>query len=74
MASARNVLPAETRAYVPKIMAAAILAKHAAAFGFAAHEIAPEKWVEYDEVVVRHATDLATLAAEAEATSRSFSI
>jgi membrane-bound lytic murein transglycosylase D len=47
-------------------MAAAILAKHAEAFGFASHEIEPERWTEYHEVVVPRATVLSLLAEAAQ--------
>jgi membrane-bound lytic murein transglycosylase D len=62
MARARRVLPAETRAYVPKIMAAAIIAKHAEAFGFEDGELEPERWVDYHEVVVPRTTELSFVA------------
>jgi membrane-bound lytic murein transglycosylase D len=62
MARAKRVLPAETRAYVPKIMAAAIVAKHAEAFGFGDGEVEPERWVSYHEVVVPRSTELSFVA------------
>lgn len=65
MARAKGVLPAETGAYVPKIMAAAIIARHATAFGFGEGEVVPERWIEYEEVTVREATKLSSLAAAA---------
>jgi membrane-bound lytic murein transglycosylase D len=61
-----RVLRAETKGYVPKLMAAAIVSKHAAAFGFGGSEIVPERWVKYEEVSIPHATPLATVAAAAE--------
>jgi membrane-bound lytic murein transglycosylase D len=60
-----RVLRAETKGYVPKLMAAAIVAKHAAAFGFGRDEIVPERWQKYEEVSIPHATPLATVAAAA---------
>jgi membrane-bound lytic murein transglycosylase D len=62
MARAKRVLPAETRAYVPKIMAAAIIAKHPEAFGFEGGEVEPERWVDYHEVVVPRTTELSFVA------------
>jgi membrane-bound lytic murein transglycosylase D len=62
MARADGVLPGETRAYVPKIIAAAIIAKHAEAFGFGEDEVQPERWIEYEQVHVRRATPLSALA------------
>jgi membrane-bound lytic murein transglycosylase D len=62
MARAKRVLPAETRAYVPKIMAAAIIAKHAEAFGFERAEVEPERWVDYHEVMVPSTTELSFVA------------
>ena len=61
-----RVLKAETKGYVPKLMATAILAKHAEAFGFSRDEIAPERWLDYDEVVVQRATELSAIAEAAE--------
>ncbi|HEU4385373.1 MAG TPA: LysM peptidoglycan-binding domain-containing protein [Anaeromyxobacteraceae bacterium] len=52
----------ETKGYVPKLMAAAIITKHQAAFGFMAEEVTPGRWTEYQEVTVPHATDLVALA------------
>ncbi len=52
----------ETKGYVPKLMAAAIVTKHQEAFGFTPDEVTPGQWAGYDEVTVPHATDLAALA------------
>jgi membrane-bound lytic murein transglycosylase D len=60
-----RVLRAETKGYVPKLMAAAIVSKHAEAFGFGRDEIVPERWQEYEEVSIPHATPLATVATAA---------
>jgi membrane-bound lytic murein transglycosylase D len=61
----RRLLPAETRAYVPRILAAAIIARHPEAFGFREEELRPEGWVDYELVVIPRATSLARLAAVA---------
>ena len=52
----------ETKGYVPKLMAAAIVTKHQEAFGFRPEEVTPGQWSEYQAVTVPHATDLAALA------------
>ncbi len=52
----------ETKGYVPKLMAAAIVTKHQEAFGFNSEEVTPGSWSEYEEVTVPQATDLAALA------------
>jgi membrane-bound lytic murein transglycosylase D len=64
----RRVLRAETKGYVPKLMAAAIIAKHPEAFGFGADEIEPQSWTDYREVLIREAT-LLSLVARAAGTS-----
>ncbi|HSN92756.1 MAG TPA: LysM peptidoglycan-binding domain-containing protein [Anaeromyxobacteraceae bacterium] len=61
MASGR-ALRKETRGYVPKLMAAAILAKHTEEFGFRAAEIEKAAWIDYEEVEIPDATLLAVLA------------
>jgi len=61
-----RVLKAETKGYVPKLMAAAIVTKHHEAFGFSKEEIEAEAWQDYDEVTVPTATPLAALAQAAE--------
>ncbi len=61
-----RVLRSETKGYVPKLMAAAIVTKHAEAFGFGRDEVEPERWQEYEEVSIPHATPLATVAGAAE--------
>jgi membrane-bound lytic murein transglycosylase D len=58
----RKVLRAETKGYVPKLMAAAIITKHQEAFGFRPEEIERQAWPEYEEVEVPHATLLSVLA------------
>jgi membrane-bound lytic murein transglycosylase D len=47
---------------VPKLMAAAIVAKHPEAFGFKAEEIERESWTDYTEVEVPSATLLSVVA------------
>jgi membrane-bound lytic murein transglycosylase D len=58
----KRVLRAETKGYVPKLMAAAIITKHPEAFGFKAEEIERQAWREYQVVDVPHATLLSVLA------------
>ncbi len=53
-------LPRETRNYVPKLIAAAILAKNAEAFGFG--DVVPEAPFAFDVVSVPDATDLEVIA------------
>jgi membrane-bound lytic murein transglycosylase D len=52
----------ETRHYVPKLIAAALIAKNPSAFGFADGEFAYQRPLEYDEVPVVDPTELAVLA------------
>jgi membrane-bound lytic murein transglycosylase D len=54
-------LPAETRDYVPLMIAAARITKDPEAYGFRPMQMAPRQW---DEVKVAPATPLAALAAE----------
>jgi peptidoglycan lytic transglycosylase D len=61
-----RVLKRETKGYVPKLMAAAIIAKHPEAFGFRPEEIEAEHWTEYERVTVSHAVELEALARAAE--------
>ncbi len=61
-----RVLKAETKGYVPKLMAAAIVSKHHEAFGFSKEEIEAEAWQDYDEVTIPTATPLAAVAQAAE--------
>jgi membrane-bound lytic murein transglycosylase D len=69
MASGR-ALRKETRGYVPKLMAAAIVAKHTEEFGFRAEEIEKAAWIEYEEVEIPDATLLVVLARAAGVTER----
>jgi membrane-bound lytic murein transglycosylase D len=58
--SNRNVLPRETRNYVPAILAMAILAKNPEAYGL---ELTPgEEPLEYESITLTHATNLALVA------------
>jgi membrane-bound lytic murein transglycosylase D len=66
----RKVLRAETKGYVPKLMAAAIVAKHPEAFGFKAEDIEPQRWTEYAEVTVPSATLLSVLARAVEVSEK----
>jgi membrane-bound lytic murein transglycosylase D len=65
-----KVLRRETKGYVPKLMAAAIISKHPEAFGFRAEEIEAESWIETERVTVPHAVELETVAQAAEVTPR----
>ncbi|MFY3746064.1 LysM peptidoglycan-binding domain-containing protein [Anaeromyxobacter sp. Red801] len=58
----KKVLRAETKGYVPKLMAAAIITKHHEAFGFRQDEIERQAWTDYEEVDVPDATLLAVIA------------
>ncbi len=66
----RKVLRAETKGYVPKLMAAAIITKHPEAFGFRAEEIDPQRWDEYVEVTIPSATLLGVVARAAGTAER----
>ncbi|MDB4997363.1 MAG: Membrane-bound lytic murein transglycosylase precursor, partial [Myxococcaceae bacterium] len=63
-----GALPFETTLYVPKIIAASIVARNLAVFGFA--DLAVEPAVEGDEVVVPPGTSLASVAQAAGATTK----
>jgi len=67
MASAkgRRALRAETKGYVPKLMAAAIIARHPEDFGFRPEEIEPERWPDFEETTIDEAAPLALLAVAA---------
>jgi membrane-bound lytic murein transglycosylase D len=65
-----KVLKRETKGYVPKLMAAAIIAKHPEAFGFSKEEIEAERWTEYERVTIPHAVELEAVARAAEITPR----
>jgi membrane-bound lytic murein transglycosylase D len=55
----------ETKNYIPKFMAATIIAKNPAAYGF---EVPKVNRFEYDEVVITESTDLRLIAKCADAT------
>jgi membrane-bound lytic murein transglycosylase D len=56
----RNVMPAETRAYVPQILAAVIMAKNPAQYGL--DHVVPDAPVLYDTVSTDYAIDLRLVA------------
>jgi membrane-bound lytic murein transglycosylase D len=66
----KKVLHPETKGYVPKLMAAAIISKHPQAFGFTDEEIEKHSWTEYEEVKIPSATLLAVVAKAAGVTER----
>ena len=66
----RRVLRAETKGYVPKLMAAAIITKHPEAFGFRPEEIEAEQWRDYEEETIPSATLLSVVARAAGAPER----
>ncbi len=66
----RKVLRAETKGYVPKLMAAAIITKHPEAFGFGKDEIEEQTWTDYAEVTIPSATLLGVVARAAGTTER----
>lgn len=55
-------LAKETKHYVPKLIAAALVAKHPSAFGFSEEEFEPEPVLEFDEVALTDAADLDVVA------------
>jgi membrane-bound lytic murein transglycosylase D len=65
-----RVLKRETKGYVPKLMAAAIIAKHPEAFGFMPNEIEPERWTEYELVTISGAVELGAVARAARVPER----
>jgi membrane-bound lytic murein transglycosylase D len=58
----RKILRAETKGYVPKLMAAAIISKHPEDFGFMPEEIEPERWPDFVEVTLEEAAPLGAVA------------
>jgi membrane-bound lytic murein transglycosylase D len=60
--SAGQGLATETKHYVPKLIAAALIAKHPAAFGFSEGEFVYEQALSFDEVKINDATDLDVIA------------
>ena len=65
-----KILKRETKGYVPKLMAAAIISKHPEAFGFRKEEIEAEAGATYERVNVPHAVELEAVARAAELTPR----
>jgi membrane-bound lytic murein transglycosylase D len=65
-----KILKRETKGYVPKLMAAAIISKHPEAFGFRQEEIEAEAWTSYERVNVPHAVELEAVARAAELTPK----
>lgn len=55
----------ETKHYVPKLIACALVARHPEAFGFSQDEFEPEGPFEYDEVELSDSVDLEVLATSA---------
>jgi membrane-bound lytic murein transglycosylase D len=66
----KKVLRPETKGYVPKLMAAAIISKQPEAFGFGADEIEKASWLEYEEVTIPSATLLTVIAKAAGVSER----
>jgi membrane-bound lytic murein transglycosylase D len=56
----RNSMPKETRAYVPQVLAAVIMAKNPAKYGL--DKVVPEPAVVWDNVMVDYAIDLRLVA------------
>lgn len=52
----------ETKHYVPKLIACALVAKHPEAFGFSPEEFTPEAPFEFDEVKLTDSVDLEVIA------------
>ncbi len=66
--SKSRVFRKETRHYVPKLMAAALICKHLKAFGFSEAEFSPLKPLEFEEAEVPEFTDLDVIARSAGTT------
>jgi membrane-bound lytic murein transglycosylase D len=66
----KKVLHPETKGYVPKLMAAAIVAKHPEAFGFKPEELEKHEWIPYQEFEVPSATLLSVIAEAADVPER----
>lgn len=58
----------ETKHYVPKLIACALVAKHPEAFGFSLDEFKPESPFEFDEVTLTDSVDLEVIAQASGAT------
>jgi membrane-bound lytic murein transglycosylase D len=59
LSAKRNLLPRETRDYVPMILAAVVIARNPAQYGFA---VSPESPLEYDTVTLPRPVDLRHIA------------
>lgn len=58
----------ETKHYVPKLIACALIAKHPEAFGFSLDEFSPEPPFEFEEVKLTDSVDLEVIATASGAT------
>ncbi|MBI5545429.1 MAG: transglycosylase SLT domain-containing protein, partial [Deltaproteobacteria bacterium] len=65
---AKRAYRKETKHYVPKLMAAALIAKHLKLFGFSDAELVAEDALAYEEAEVPEATDLEVVARAAGTT------
>ena len=66
MCSERHYLRPETRNYVPKLIAAALVTKHPAQFGFTNSEVDWQRPLESETVSVVNPTDLSVIAKAAQ--------
>jgi membrane-bound lytic murein transglycosylase D len=62
LSAMKRTLAKETQHYVPKLMAAALVAKNPRAFGFTAKELQTLPPMAFDEVTLTEATDLEVIA------------
>ena len=67
---AKKALPQETRHYVPKIIAAAIVAKHPKLYGF--DHVKPMTPLRFDRVIAKRGADLRVLAKKLRVSLSSF--
>jgi membrane-bound lytic murein transglycosylase D len=67
-AEAKRAYRQETKHYVPKLIAAALIMKHLKFFGFAESEYEPDPPLEYEDAQVPEATDLDVIARAAGTT------
>ncbi len=65
LSAKRNLLPRETRDYVPMILAAVVIARNPAQYGF---EVVPEAPLEYDTITLPRPVDLRHIAEWTEQT------
>ncbi len=65
LSAKRNLLPRETRDYVPMILAAVVIARNPAQYGF---EVVPETPLEYDTITLPRPVDLRHIAEWTEQT------